>query len=121
MRDLVPLLLGQVGTDAAGNGMISLREPNRSANGPTLIPFKKREKTEGKYANYFEVGHNAFEFVLDFGQHYAENEEAELCSRIIISPAYARILQSVLTESIEQYEKKYQPIPFAARGEPNRY
>ena len=76
------------------------------------MPFRKSQKAEGKYANYFEVGHNAFEFVLDFGQHYAENEEAELCIRIVTSPAYARVLQKVLTESIEQYEKNYQPIEF---------
>ena len=74
------------------------------------MPFRKSEKVEGKYANYFEVGHNAFEFVIDFGQHYAENEEAELCIRIRTSPAYAIAFQKILNESIEQYEKKYEPI-----------
>ena len=75
------------------------------------MPFRKNEKIEGKYANYFEVGHNAFEFVIDFGQHYTENEEAELCIRIITSPAYARIFQKILTESIELYEQEFHPIP----------
>jgi hypothetical protein len=32
---------------------------------------------EGRYANYFKVGHNAFEFLLDFGQLYAESREAQ--------------------------------------------
>lgn len=27
-------------------------------------PARDSEKLEGRYANYFKVGHNAFEFVL---------------------------------------------------------
>lgn len=68
------------------------------------------KKIEGKYANYFKVGHNALEFVLDFGQHYSENEEAELYTRIITSPAYAKVFLKILVKSIEQYETKYDAI-----------
>ena len=68
------------------------------------------EKREGKYANYFKVGHNAFEFVFDFGQHYSENEEAELYTRIITSPCYAKELLETLRESIERYEKSFGTI-----------
>jgi hypothetical protein len=64
-------------------------------------------KIEGRYANYFNVGHNALEFVLDFGQHYSENEEAELYTRIITSPCYAKELLETLRESIAQYEKAF--------------
>ncbi len=67
-------------------------------------------KIEGKYANYFKVGHNAFEFVFDFGQHYSENEEAELYTRIITSPCYAKELLETLRESIERYEKSFGTI-----------
>jgi hypothetical protein len=67
-------------------------------------------KIEGRYANYFNVGHNALEFVLDFGQHYSENEEAELCTRIITSPAYAKIFMELLLESITKYEMEWGPI-----------
>lgn len=71
---------------------------------------KSGNKIEGKYANYFKVGHNALEFVLDFGQHYSENEEAELYTRIITSPYYARELLETLRVSIEQYEKTFGTI-----------
>jgi hypothetical protein len=64
-------------------------------------------KLEGKYANYFKVGHNAFEFVIDFGQFYPESEEAELCVRIITSPIYAKGLLDTLRESIERYEQTF--------------
>lgn len=46
-------------------------------------PPQDAGKLEGRYANYFKVGHNAFEFVLDFGQFYPGSEKAELCTRII--------------------------------------
>ena len=55
---------------------------------------------EGKYVNYFEVGHNAFEFVLDFGQSYAGNQEPQLHTRIITSPAYAKSFLETLGEPI---------------------
>jgi hypothetical protein len=69
--------------------------------------FQGGKKIEGRYANYFKVGHNAFEFLLDFGQHYSENEEAELYIRIITSPCYAKELLETLKVSIEQYEKNF--------------
>lgn len=65
---------------------------------------------EGRYANYFEVGYNAFEFIVHFGQYFAENQKAELYSRIITSPAYAKDFQKILAESIKQYEQSFQLI-----------
>lgn len=60
---------------------------------------------EGKYVNYFKVGHNAFEFVLDFGQSYLENEDPQIHTRIVTSPAYAKAFLDTLRESLAQYEK----------------
>ncbi len=62
---------------------------------------------EGRYANYFEVGHNAFEFILDFGQLYAGGEEHQLHTRIITNPAYAKALLKTLRTSVHQYEQSY--------------
>ncbi len=69
--------------------------------------FQGGKKIEGRYANYFKVGHNAFEFILDFGQYYSESEEAELNARIVTSPAFAKALFETIRESIEQYEKDH--------------
>ena len=66
---------------------------------------------EGRYANYFKVGHNAFEFVLDFGQYYPENGEAQFHTRIISNPVYTKALLQTLVESIEQYEQTFGAIP----------
>ena len=68
-------------------------------------------KPEGRYANYFKVGHNAFEFVIDFSQFYPESEEAELCARIITNPIYAKRLLKTLRGAIEHYEQTFGVIP----------
>jgi hypothetical protein len=64
-------------------------------------------KLEGKYANYFKVGHNAFEFVIDFSQFYPESEKAELCARIITPPIYAKTLLETLRGAIDRYEQAF--------------
>lgn len=65
---------------------------------------------EGKYANYFEVGHNALEFVIDFGQFYRENGEVRLHTRIVTNPTYAKAMLATLRESIDQYERAFGTI-----------
>jgi hypothetical protein len=65
---------------------------------------------EGKYANYFKVGHNAIEFILDFGQFYPGTDEAKLYTRVITNPCYAKSLYETLRESIERYEKAFGSI-----------
>jgi hypothetical protein len=62
---------------------------------------------EGRYTNYFEVGHNAFEFLLDFGQSYLADGEPRLHTRIVTSPAYAKALFELLQESLERYEQTF--------------
>jgi hypothetical protein len=74
-------------------------------------PSKKR-KLEGQYANYFQVGHNAFEFVIDFGQYYPGNDGAELFARIVTNPVYAKSLWDTLSTCIEEHEKAFGPIDF---------
>jgi hypothetical protein len=72
-----------------------------------------KDKIKGRYANYFKVGHNAYEFIIDFCQYYpandcySETEKAELCERFITSPAYAKALMEVLRKSIKEYEDTF--------------
>jgi hypothetical protein len=75
---------------------------------------------EGRYANYFKVGHNAFEFLLDFGQFYPESEKAQLHSRVITSPIYAKALLETIRESINRYEQSFGPISRVSEERPPR-
>ena len=72
--------------------------------------LRESGKPEGRYANYFKVGHNAFEFVIDCGQYYAATQAAEFYIRIVTTPAYAKNLLEILEESVQQYERAHGKI-----------
>ena len=65
---------------------------------------------EGRYTNYFKIGHNALEFVLEFGQFYPGYESAQLHTRIITCPSYAKALLETLQKSIERFEGTFGTI-----------
>lgn len=69
-----------------------------------------RNPPEGRYANYFKIGHNAFELIIDCGQCYAEKEEPQVHTRIVTSPAYGKALLRTLSESLDEYEKTHGDI-----------
>ena len=63
-----------------------------------------------EYANYFQIGHNGVEVVLDFGYGYDE-EHSSLHTRIVTTPRYAKALLQLLHESLERYEQAFGSIP----------
>lgn len=69
------------------------------------------EQCEGRYANYFQVGYNAFECILDFGQYYPETVPARWHTRIITTPSYLKTLSKLLGEAMAEYEAAFGPIP----------
>jgi hypothetical protein len=71
---------------------------------------------EGRYANFFSVGYDAFVFIIDFGQEYVESQEPEVHSRIVTSPPYAKLLLATLRESLSRYEQTYIPITEPVRN-----
>ena len=73
--------------------------------------FGARDRESGRrgnasYANSFQIGYNAFEFLLEFGQ-----QEARIHTRIYMSPQHARMLADLLIESLEKYEIAFGPMP----------
>ena len=79
-------------------------------------PVSLGGEPEGRYANYFKAGHNAFEVILEFAQFYEGDSQPRVHTRIITSPAYARTFMEVLKDSLDRYEKVYGPI---ASGRPH--
>jgi hypothetical protein len=63
-----------------------------------------------RYANWFNIGHNDFEFVLDFGQDHQEGEPL-VHTRIVVGPSYAQVFAMLLNQSIQQWEGEFGPIP----------
>jgi hypothetical protein len=59
---------------------------------------------EGKYANYFDVGVNVSEVVIDFGQCYGQGSLPSVHTRIVTTTAYGRELLALLARSIMAVE-----------------
>jgi uncharacterized protein DUF3467 len=59
---------------------------------------------EGRYANFFQIGHNEFEFLIEFGQ-----QNHGIHTRIFVSPQYARVLSDLLTEALHQHDSEMEP------------
>jgi hypothetical protein len=68
------------------------------------------ESIEAKYADYFQAGQNAMEFIIDFGQLYSDETVPFLHTRIVTSPAYAKKLIELLRESLAQHEAEFGPV-----------
>jgi hypothetical protein len=61
------------------------------------------------YANYFEVGHTAYEFVIEFGETYAATP-CTCHTRIVTSPTYALELLDVLERAVRRYQSRFGPV-----------
>jgi hypothetical protein len=59
---------------------------------------------DGKYANYFDVGVNVNEVVIDFGQCYGHGSLPSVHTRIVTTTAYGRELLALLARSIMAFD-----------------
>jgi Protein of unknown function (DUF3467) len=69
--------------------------------------LKTHTAPEARYVNYFEVGHNALEFIVDLGQYHPEQIAVQLQMRVVTAPVYAKLLSRMLTEAIERHEREH--------------
>jgi hypothetical protein len=67
-----------------------------------------------RYTNYFEVGHNPYEFLIDFGQFQPEVEGVILHTRIAVGPMHAKLLSQMLQSAVRKHESENGPIVEAA-------
>lgn len=72
----------------------------RAADGPPIAT----------YANFCEVGHNAYEFLIDFGQFQPALGEVRVHSRIVSGPIQAKLFARVLNDALARYEHEHGPI-----------
>jgi hypothetical protein len=62
------------------------------------------------YANFCEVGHNAYEFLIDFGQFQPAAGEVRVHSRIVSGPVQAKLFARVLNDALARYEREHGAI-----------
>lgn len=75
---------------------------------------KPSEPLEARYTNYFEVGHNAFEFIVDLGQYQPQGQGVRIQTRIVTGPVFAKLLSGMLSQAVEQFELEYGVIDEAS-------
>lgn len=66
------------------------------------------------YVNYFEMGHNPFEFLIDLGQYHpgthGDDGRTVIHSRIALAPPYAKMLSELLTRMVQEHETEFGAI-----------
>ncbi len=72
-------------------------------------PSERSSRQEARYANFFQIGHNDCEFLLEFGQRKA------IHTRIYVSPHHAQLLSDLLIETLEQHRQMSMAAAEAAK------
>ena len=71
------------------------------------------DKAQGVFANLALIAHTPTEFVFDFAQLMPGIPQANVVSRVVVTPDQAKKILGALQNNIAQYEKKFgtiQPI-----------
>jgi hypothetical protein len=71
---------------------------------------QRRKAPLARYANYFEVSHNAYEFLIDFGQFQPEAGSVQMHCRMAMGPTHAKLLSAVLRDAVGQFEEEHGAI-----------
>jgi hypothetical protein len=79
------------------------------------VPATAPAAAPALYVNYFEVGHNPFEFLMDLGQYHPGASEGDgriaIHTRIAIAPPYAKMLSDLLSRAVQEHENQHGQIP----------
>lgn len=78
-----------------------------------------KENAQGVFANLALIAHTPTEFVFDFAQLMPGVPEANIVSRVVVTPDQAKKILGALQNNIGQYEQKFgtiQPIGAPAKG-----
>jgi hypothetical protein len=78
---------------------------------PSPADQRRKKVPLARYVNYFEVSHNAVEFLLDFGQYQPEAEAVSVHSRMAFGPTHAKLLVAMLSRAMQEFEQRYGVVP----------
>lgn len=68
------------------------------------------EVAEGTYSNLAIIAHSSSEFIIDFVRTMPGVKQANVKSRIILTPEHAKRLMFALQENISKYEQQFGKI-----------
>lgn len=72
---------------------------------PPINILVNPEVQKGVYSNVALIHHTKNEYIMDFLLQFGG--EAQLVSRIILSPDHMKALQKAINQNIEKYENEY--------------
>ncbi len=76
------------------------------------------EIAEGTYANLAIIAHSSSEFVVDFVRTMPGMKQAQVKSRIILTPEHAKRLLFALQDNISKYEQQFGKIEMTGHPAP---
>lgn len=76
------------------------------------------EMAEGTYANLAIIAHSSSEFVVDFVRMMPGLKQANVKSRIILTPEHAKKLLFALQDNISKYEQQFGSIHISGTPAP---
>lgn len=69
------------------------------------------QRAPATYVNYFELGQNQFEFLIDLGQYHPGIGDTSgtvgIHTRLVLTPPYAKMLSDLLSRSVHEHEREY--------------
>jgi hypothetical protein len=78
---------------------------------PQQLKIELGEKeAEGTYANMVMIAHSPNEIILDFARVMPGAPKAKVQSRIIMTPAHAKLLLKTLDDNLKKFEKQFGEI-----------
>lgn len=77
---------------------------------PTKIVVDMPRDLKAVYSNLVFLSHTPIEMVLDFAQMLPRTPRGTIVSRVVMSPAHAKMLQAALAQNIANYERQFGEI-----------
>ena len=74
------------------------------------------EVAQGIYSNLAVINHSSSEFILDYIRVMPGVPQAEVKTRVIMTPEHAKRFLKALQDNIEKYEKAYGEIEVKQQG-----
>ncbi len=68
------------------------------------------DKADGTYANMVMIGHSPTEIIFDFIRMMPGTAKAKVQSRIIMTPAHAKMLLKTLEGNLKKFEEQFGEI-----------
>ena len=90
-------------------------DQNKNQQNQLSINLSK-EVAQGIYSNLAVINHSSSEFIIDYIRVMPGVPQAEVKSRVILTPEHAKRLMNALQDNINKYEEAYGEIDVKKQG-----